>query len=213
MRVSTLPLFLALAIVVPGCSSAGSTPSAPATGIDAGFMRITVRVAGRLDFSNYRYLVVLNTSGNGLTPHFGRNAGWSAYSASLQAANEAGSPLAQIDRYVSGGPHVPPAIVAVEATPNELQFEPNSGGAGKTLSFTFERSLLDADGAQTASDWRFNVAVLKSDDVEGYLGACASCFKSPALPVGEAFDTTIAGSSESAPGPARIASVELENRP
>ncbi len=140
------------------------------------------KLAGRPDFARYQYLIVLNTSGNGLTPHFGQNVRWAAYSANLETAADGDGPFATANQYLPAGPHQPPAIVALNATPSQLQFAPSAGN-DNGLSVTFSRSILNANAIGVASDWKFNVVVLQGDTLEDYLGTCASCFESPVLAV------------------------------
>jgi hypothetical protein len=108
-------------------------------------MFIRYRVEGTLDFVNYHYLVVFNTSGNGITPYaapglqqfanysfilvFGGTAAAGAAYALLQVVNSGTSSGFQT---VSLG--INPAFIT--------NFNANSSGTGNEFTFTFNRDLL-----------------------------------------------------------------------
>jgi hypothetical protein len=127
-------------VTVPPTGSSGSL-------VPAGNMFIRYRVEGTLDFVNVHYLVVFNTSGNGITPYaapglqqfanysfilvFGGTAAAGAAYALLQVVNSGTSSGFQT---VSLG--ITPAFIT--------NFNANSSGTGNEFTFTFNRNLLTA---------------------------------------------------------------------
>jgi hypothetical protein len=208
-----------LAALVAGlaaCASNSSTiPTRSQTPLQSGFMRVTVRVAGQLDFSTYQYGVTFNTTGSSLTPEFGNtDVDWKAYSATIESTSVEERPFVQVIRYISNpnDPHQPPQEVGVVATPSQLQFVEDTNTSAFTV--TFERSLAVYGSGQPATTWRFNAYSRASNEVLDTMGSCPSCFKSPALPIATKFDQTIQSQGRSIVTPsARIVSVEFQNSP
>lgn len=106
-------------------------------------MFIRYRVAGPLDFTNYRYLAVFNTNGNGLTPYANSlNTAFLNFSFILvfggtQLAG-ASFGLLQVIPIASGGYQT----VALQVNPQLGSLIPNSNGVGTEFTFTFSRTLL-----------------------------------------------------------------------
>jgi hypothetical protein len=210
--------FLLVVPLVALCACGGSLqPPGGQTplGVPAGFMRMTVRVAAPLDFEKYAYEIVLDTAGNGLTPEFGSPVDWKPYSDAIEIGGNSGAPYVQVIQYVRNpNPNLPPAQIRLSATPSQFHFNPRSGGSDSAFSVTFERSLLAANSAKLAHVWRFNAAVLQAGEAIDTMGACATCFRSPGLPVDAVFERTIdAQGGSRAPPAARIQSVVVENTP
>jgi hypothetical protein len=203
-----------VSIVLSACTSNAATtlPSGPQPQLKSGFMRLTFRVAGRLEFSKYQYGVTFNTSGSALTPEFGKNADWKAFSATIKSTNASGAPGVEVIQYISNpnDPHQPPVQVPEAVTPSQLQFD----AGGNTFSVTFQRSIAGAGSQPPAPSWRFNASSQTASQIVDTMGRCASCFNSPKLAVNTNFLATIAsqGQPDIAPG-ARIVSVEFENSP
>jgi hypothetical protein len=209
----------AAAFVLSACASnandAITVPPAVPAQLKSGFMRVTVQMAGKLDYTKYQYGVTFNSTGTSLTPEYGsKNVDWKAYSATLAASEAGGSPVEQVIQYVSNpnDPNQPPAQVVVPYTPSQLQFVQDAGN--DSFSVTFERSLAIVGSGQPATTWRFNAYSRSAKQVVDTMGSCASCFKSPALPVATSFLKTIAAQGKSsAPPGARIVNIEFQNAP
>jgi hypothetical protein len=200
-------------IVLSACTSnvEATVPMGAQPQLKSGFMRLTFRVAGRLDFSKYQYGVTFNTTGSALTPEFGKNADWKAFSATIRSVNGSGAPAVEVIQYIRNpnDPHQPPAELPEAVTPSQLQF----GAGSSTFSVTFQRSIA-GDGSQPAANWRFNATSMTASRIVDTMGRCASCFKSPVLAVDSSFAEAIASQRQPdiAPG-ARIVSIEFENSP
>jgi hypothetical protein len=146
-----LALFVVVtALVVSACGRqvtpdrAGTTPS----GLNPGFMQIKFRVVAPFDFTNYRYVIVFNTSGTGTAPYSnGANTNYLNYSFEFIVGGSGGvlGGPALYEFYnltSSGGPtNVQPVLIPY-APGTQLLFNPNSNGIGTEFSIIFQRSLL-----------------------------------------------------------------------
>ncbi len=203
-----------VSIVLSACASntATTVPVGGQPRLKSGFMRLTFRVAGPLDFSKYQYGVTFNTTGSALTPRFGKNADWEAFSATIRSTNGSGAPGVEVIQYVDNpnDPHQPPAEIPEAVTPSQLQFAAGSN----TFSVTFQRSIA-GDGSQLpAANWRFNASSMTASQIVDTMGRCASCFNSPKLAVNTSFVETIASQGQPNVAPdARIVNVEFQNSP
>jgi hypothetical protein len=129
------------------CGRIVTVPKTGSTGglVPSGDMFIRYRVAGTLDFNNLRYLVVFNTSGNGLTPYAPNllNTSYLNYSFILifggSQVGGAAYGLLQVIPIASGGFQT----VALQINPQFVTaFNANSSGTGNEFTFTFNRFLL-----------------------------------------------------------------------
>lgn len=106
-------------------------------------MLVRYRVAGTLDFTNLRYLVVFNTNGNGQTPYANSlNTAFLNFSFILifggTQAGGASFGLLQVIPIASGGYQT----VALQVNPQLGTLNANTTGNGNEFTFTFNRSLL-----------------------------------------------------------------------
>jgi len=186
-------------------------------------MSVKFDVAAKLDFSKYRYLIVLNTSGNGLTPETQpQRSDWLAYSYVIETDGKDKSSVAGVWQYLAF-PECPtcvPAYIALLTTTAQFQYIPDSNGSGTEFSVVIDRAIL-SDTMPFSTRWHFNAFTLRvaSGSHESALvdsmGRCGSCFVSPVLPTTASFDRVIRaeGSAKAIPAAARIASVEFSNTP
>jgi hypothetical protein len=203
------------AALLTACGGASqSLPGQGAAPIRAGFMRATFHVAGPLDLARYRYEIVFNTSGDGLTPEFGQHGSWAGYSDAIVATIAKNGAYAEVIQYVPNrNPHIPPTQLHLGVTPTEFQFNANSDGTNAAFTVTFERSILNANNVKVTNSWQFNAATIGKKGVADSMGSCATCFTSPKLNVSTMFDQTIDAAASSAPPSARIVDVEFANQP
>jgi hypothetical protein len=207
-------LGLAGVLAVSACTSnmAATVPAGGQAQLKSGFMRLTFRVAGHLDFSKYEYGITFNTTGSAVTPEYGKDVNWKAFSATIRSVNTSGQPGVQVVQYISNpnDPHSPPSEVPEAVTPSQVRFAAGTS----TFSITFQRSIAGGDSQQPSQNWRFNAYSLTANNVVDTMGRCASCFKSPQLAVNTSFLETLAsqGQPDVAPS-ARIVSIEFQNSP
>jgi hypothetical protein len=199
------------------CANGGSTiPATPGSGsLSPGFMRVTLRVAGSLDFSKYHYWIVFNTSGNGSTPEANPvKTNWGAYSDAVAVDDPTAAAAIAFVKNVN--PAIPPQLLELRPTPAQLQF----GTASSAASFTIvvQRSIFAARVPSMSNDWRFNAFTQSSGSTSvlfDSMGSCGGCFRSPTLAVNTALNLTVnaEGNHQAVPPAARIVSVEFANKP
>jgi hypothetical protein len=106
-------------------------------------MLIRYRVLGTLDFTNLRYLVVFNTSGNGQTPYAPNIATYTNYSFILifggTQVSGAAYAVSEVVNSSSGGFT---SVILPQAPQYVTSFNPNSSGSNNEFTFTFNRFLL-----------------------------------------------------------------------
>jgi len=138
----------------------------PQVGVLPGRMLIRFDTASPMDFQNYRYLVVFNTSGNGGVPYSnGFNTGYANYSFIFAVSGNSGQVLAQLYQIVQqpGGASGQPSQVLLQTSPIQVQFNPNSNGLGTEFTINFDRTLMFGIGTPSPgptssplSIWYFN---------------------------------------------------------
>jgi hypothetical protein len=146
-----LALFVVVtALIVSACgrqvtpNRAGLNPS----GLNDGFMQIKFRVAAPFDFTNYRYVIVFNTTGSGTAPYAnGANTNYLNYSFEFIVGGSGGvlgSPaLYEFYNQTQSGIPTPVQQVLIPYAPGtQVLFNSNSNGLGTEFSIIFQRSLL-----------------------------------------------------------------------
>jgi hypothetical protein len=138
-------------MVVAACGRQVTGLNTPGGGsIPSGTMLIRVNVAGTLDFTNYKYLIVFNTSGSGGEPYPQAYVnGFQNYSYALLFAGPTGSigysaPTPQLLQYylnpgTTSGLQTYNVIIPAQS----LQFVANSNGNGNQFQVEFNRLLLN----------------------------------------------------------------------
>jgi hypothetical protein len=138
---------LTASMAAAACGRIVTVPKTGANGglVPAGNMLIRYRVQGVLDFTNLRYLVVFNTSGNGITPYAPSllNTSYLNYSFILvfggTSVGGASFGLLQVIPIASGGFQT----VGLQINSQFVtSFNANSSGQGNEFTFTFNRLLL-----------------------------------------------------------------------
>jgi hypothetical protein len=125
-------------VTVPKTASGGGL-------VPAGNMFIRYRVAGSLDFANLRYLVVFNTTGNGVTPYAPNilNTSYLNYSFILVFGGTTLGAQVVLLQVVPTGSTNGFQTVALQVNPQFVTaFNANSSGTGNEFTFTFNRLLL-----------------------------------------------------------------------
>lgn len=131
-------------------------------------MSITFDVVGTMDFSQFSYLVVFNTSGNGQCP--GTNtlqSNWAGWSFAIIAgpAGPFGTSAGPVQFIRSNvNQHIPPAFHPLGTTPALFQYNPNSNGSGSEFTVIFSRSIFTQapvpspapSSSPVANTWLFN---------------------------------------------------------
>jgi hypothetical protein len=210
---------LGLSLAACGSTATSSTPVTPAVppfGVAPGSMQVAVRVAGPLNFSKYRYQIVFNTTGDGLTPN--TNTFVVAYSYALEISSTGKTPGVQPYEFLrsSGDPTGIPAYVPLLTSPGDVSLVANSNGTSKEFTVTFRRSVFGGAGSAVTSTWLFNVFTsAKNGAAVDTMGKCATCFVSPKLPVDDAF--AVQSGAGHTPGTsdlaAKLVSVRIVNAP
>lgn len=201
------------------------------SGVLPGRMLIRYDTAAPMDFQNYHYLVVINTSGNGGVPYSnGFNTGYANYSFIFAVSGNAGQVLAQLYQIVQqpGGASGQPSQVLLQTSPIQLQFNPNSNGLGTEFTINFDRTLMFGIGTPSPgptssplSIWTFNFFTTDKSsnplDALGPNGVNDTTFNLP-LPVSTVFDytsqlTVPVGAPRASNPAAQLAGGEIVNNP
>lgn len=120
------------AVILAACGGAAASPPAGvASGPPLGFMSLALTVAARVNFAKYRYQIVFNTSGNGLTPEAGSGGkGLAEYSYALEVGgNGFGTVTAWEYLRSAKCPTCIPARVPLQTTPSQLLLVSNGASA------------------------------------------------------------------------------------
>ena len=134
-----------MSMMVAACGRIVTVPKT-STGVaaPAGNMFIRVRTVQTLDFTGGRYIVVFNTSGNGVTPLATQIASFSNYSFELIfGGTNVGGASYQLLQIVPSGTSAGYQQISVPIQQQYVtNFNPNSNGTNTEFTFTFNRLLL-----------------------------------------------------------------------
>ncbi len=224
---------LVLALIVSACGHQ-VTPDRPGTngsGLPPGYMSVKFRVVQPFNFQNYSYMVVLNTSGNGVTPRAnGTQTAYAGYYFAILVTGTTGSATAQMFQYYRQPGYTVPQLLQIPATQQQIQFYPNTNGQGTEFTVIIDRTLFfgitpptGATPPPPAPNWNFNFFVASGSltslipvDSLGSGGPNDTTYSSPSLDMTTQFDTTItvmAGNHPSDQGPDNIQGGEIANNP
>jgi hypothetical protein len=137
-----------VAMILAACGRQVTGLNAAGAGsIQPGHMLIRFRVAGPLDFTNVQYLMVFNTSGNGVEPYPQANlTGYLNYSFALVVGgNQFTSQPLLFQYYLAPGTTSGIQLFRITIPPQLINYVPNSGGnptGGGEFTINFDRSLL-----------------------------------------------------------------------
>ena len=232
----TLVLVTALIVAACGKQVTPNPPNSGPGGLAPGFMSVKFDVAGPFDFTNFRYFIVFNTTGNGDTPLTNpQQNNWAAYSYSLEVGGNGGGTFAGAWEYLRSNncSTCIPAYINLLTTPTQLQYTPNSNGSGTEFTLIFQPVIFN--GVATPSPgatatpppvkniWLFNAFVTQPNtnaqltfvDSLGTFGATDTTFQSPQLNIAQPFDVVTYALDGNPPSnlAAQLVSVEIANNP
>jgi len=141
---------LVIAMMVAACGRQVTGLNSGGGSIASGTMLIRVNVAGTLDFADYKYLVVFNTSGSGGEPlpqayaNGFQNYSYALVFAATNGAANIQNPTPQLLQYylnpgTTSGLQTYNIIIPTQS----LTFIPNENGLGSQFEVQFQRQLLD----------------------------------------------------------------------
>jgi len=232
------PRKVAFVFVLAGAAIAAAcgrqvTPNPPGLGpggAPPGYFAVIFNTAAAFNFSNYQYLVVLNTTGDGRTPSTDTiQTNWDGYSYAIVALGNGISSFAKPIQYVRSNqnPHVPPRPLQLGTTPQQFSYNLNANGTGTEFSILAQKRVFTAtpgpSPTPTSNVWTFNAFVAQPNtqgqwsfyDSMGAGGPIdPQWVNTPPLNMLTCFDQTYYALDLSIGDPsAEIISVEIANNP
>ncbi|MEO6914086.1 MAG: hypothetical protein ABI182_08720 [Candidatus Baltobacteraceae bacterium] len=130
-----------------------------ASGLNPGFMQIKFRTASPMDFTNIRYVIVFNTSGNGIEPYTnGYLNNFANFSFAFAIGGSGVSlPTPTLFEYLKpqgAGGGTATQQIQIPYSPQQVQLITNSDGQNQEFTLRFSRALflfLQATPAPSAS--------------------------------------------------------------
>lgn len=191
-------------------------------------MAVFFNVAGPFNFSNYQYMIVLNTSGDGRTPSTDTlQTNWDGYSFAMIARGNGVSSFAQAVQFVrSNNPHIPPQVLPLGTTPQTFSYNLDANGTGTEFSILAQKRVFSAtpgpSPTPTSNVWTFNAFTTQASqqgawtfyDSMGAGGPVDPQWNSPKLDMLTCFDNTYYALDTNIQDPsAEITSIEIANNP
>lgn len=184
LRLVSLIVF-AVSMVLSGCGRqvTGLTSAVSNQTVPAGFMSLRFRVNGPLDFTNFEYVIVFNTSGSGVEPYANQfTSGFQNYSYAWIVGGTGGSAQTQLIQYyinvASSTISTQPVVV-----PQQLvQLTVGTSGTPNEFTLQFARSLFNQPnptstaspnpGPTTATQtaWNVNFFTANGNPANGTVG-------------------------------------------
>ena len=125
------------------------------SGLTPGFMSVKFRTNGQFNFSQYAYLVVFDTIGDGQTPRSNTlQTNWAGYSIGLVVTAVGSNVQATAYQYYrppGAPPTQQPSLLPLPTTPQQLVFIPNSNGQNTEFTIQFALSIANGYGGATPS--------------------------------------------------------------
>jgi hypothetical protein len=223
-------MMLVVSVIVVACGRQVTPNPAGlgAGGAPLGYMAVYFTTASPFNFGSYQYLIVLNTSGDGLTPSTDTiQTNWAGYSYAMVARGNGGASFAEAVqlRRSTINPHTPPYWLQLGTTPQTFSFNLNANGTGSEFSILAQKRIFSSpmpSPTPTSNVWTFNAFVTQADgsgewqfyDSLGAGGPTDPQFVSPQLCMTEPFDNTYYSRGFVAPDPqAQISTIEIANNP
>jgi len=193
-------------------------------------MAIHFDVQSQFNFSNYQYMIVFDTTGDGKTPSTDTvQTNWAGYSFALIALGNGITAYAEPVQLVhNSNPHIAPAWLKLGTTPAQFSFNPDSNGQGTEFSILAQRAIFKgiaspspSPSASPSTLWTFNAFTTQAQnggqwyflDSLGPGGPVDPQFVSPKLCMTEVFDQTFYAYYTPSDPAAQIVSVEISNNP
>lgn len=197
-------------------------------------MAVFFNINAPFNFSNYQYMVVLNTTGDGRTPSTDTiQTNWDGYSWAIVARGNGVASNAQLVQFVRStqNPHVPPVWHPLGTTPQQFSYNLNAGGLGTEFSILAQKAVFSSTPSPGPSPsatptppnvWTFNAfttaasasGVWRFVDSMGAGGPVDPQFVSPQLDMTTCFDNTYYALDQNISDPAaEIVSIEIANNP
>lgn len=168
---------LGAALIVAACGRQVTFPKyAQNGGLQAGFMSVRFTVAAPFAFGTYDYIIVFNTSGNGITPlpNVGAQDNYAGFSdAIVVSGNAQGAVNAVPVQYVSNGTTLPPTVIPLIVPGQDIIFNSNSNGAGTQFEVQFARAIFGnlvsppPNSPPVSTTWLANCFVTSPGTVNG----------------------------------------------
>jgi hypothetical protein len=227
-------IFVATLIASAWASACGRqvTPNPPglgAGGAPPGFLAIHFNVVAPFNFSNYRYMIVFNTTDTGPGPSTDTfQTNWAGYSSAAVALGNGATSSAELVHFLRNqNPHIPPFWQVLITTPQQFTYNLNSNGTGTEFSIVAQKSIFaplpsPSPSAGPSNIWTFNAFTTQAGgggqflfaDSLGQGGPIDPQFVSPELCMTEPFDNTYYARGYTPPDPsAQIVSIEISNNP
>ena len=223
---------LVTAFIVAACGRQ-VTPNPPGLGpggAPPGYMAVLFDTEAPFNFSSYQYMVVLNTSGSGVTPSTDTlQTNWAGYSFALISLGNGISSYAEPVQFVhNANPHISPAWLRLGTTPQQFSYNLNNNGTGTEFSILVQRSIFagiaspsPSPSASPSNEWTFNAFVTQASqggqwlfyDSMGAGGPIDPQFVSPTLCMTEPFDNTYYALYTPTDPSAQIVTIEIANNP
>lgn len=207
-------------------------------GAPPGYTAFFFNVAAPFNFSNYEYMIVLNTTGDGITPSTDTyQTNWAGYNFALVARGNGLSSLAQFVQLIpTKNGKGPPGWVVLGTNPQLFSYNLNDNGTGTEFSLLVKDSVFAGIASPSPSPspstsptptppsrYTFNAFTTQPDasqgtwrfvDSMGAGGPIDPQYVSPVLCMGETFDTVFQSRGFVPQDPAaQIVSVEIANNP
>lgn len=223
-----LVISAALLVVACGRQVTPNPPGLGAGGAPPGYMAVFFNVSSVFNFSNYQYLIVLNTSGDGRTPSTDTiQTNWDGYSYAMVARGNGATSFAQLVQFRRNpnNPHIPPAWLPLHTTPQNFSYNLNANGSGSEFSILAQKRVFSSPApspSPTSNVWTFNAFATQANgsgqwqffDSLGAGGPVDPQFVSPQLCMTEPFDNTYYALDTQVPDPAaEITTIEFANNP
>lgn len=230
-------IFLGTLVAAIFASACGRqvTPNPPGLGpggTPPGYMAVFFNTEAPFNFSSYQYMLVLNTTGSGVTPSTQTiQSNWAGYVFDLMALGNGVSSYARAVYLVHGSnPHIPPGWLPLGTNPQTFSYNLDANGTGTEFSilvqrrvFTYGASPSPSPSTSPSNLWTFNAFVAQAQpsgqwyflDSMGAGGPNPPEYVSPTLCMTEPFDNTYYPQGQYAPQDpaAQITSIEITNNP
>jgi hypothetical protein len=191
-------------------------------------MAVFFNVAGPFNFSQYQYMIVLNTSGDGRTPSTDTlQTNWDGYSFAMVARGNGVSSFAQAIQFIKNqNPHIPPALLPLGTTPQTFSYNLDANGTATEFSILAQKRIFSTtpgpSPTPTSNVWTFNAFTTQAStrggwtfyDSMGAGGPVDPQWNSPQLNMLTCFDNTYYALDNNISDPsAQIVSIEFANNP